>query len=597
MEKKGENTGKLLILGIPAALTVVFFLLTVLLKAPLFCLNDDLQLRDILAGRLGDSPDLHTVYMRAPLSFILSFFYRILPDLPWFGLFLCLCMAVCFYFLLRSVTQRLLPQAESAAKTSPEDAAAPLKTGGSAEEASVKPWIPWSVAAGLLLLTAIYLLYLKPVLIMPHYTLVAAVCGATSLWLLLQKKASGGRGFDIPAFILLLLCEQIRSQVFVMLLPFAAAVLLLRFLSGKGQEERRVFRKKLLIFAAVWLVLFLCHKLAYLSYPWPEYLELNDARTELYDYSGVWESDTAKEYYKKTVMRTEAALPLYLNYDLLPDENARAEGLSALAAYREPSRDLSTAEKLKNVLYELRVRSLSPEKGEVLYAWPYLFTVLAGLVFFGLKKKRIPFLALCGGLCLHFGLYAYLLWNGRVPERVTVSLYLIGTLYAAGLLIMERDKRLQTALLASAAAVFLLASVFTDTHEAYDKQITVNQTDDVVYSYMAEHPDTLFLLETYATVNRTVPVFKESGIGNVLLMGGWQYGSPLQEEKLKRFAYEDRSELFTKGGACVVFREGEGLTPEELEAFLEERYPEGARLKEETRLSAEDAAFLIYKLE
>ena len=578
MEKTAEKKGRLLLFGLPAIPAALFFLLPLLIKSPLFCLNDDLQLRDILSGKLGGSPDLHAVYMRAPLSFLLSLLYRILPSVPWFGAFLCLCMAGCFYFLFCGAAFRFPLQARSK------------------EEEGKAALFP--ALSGVLLLCALCLLFLLPVLIMPHYTLVAACCGATGLWLLLRKKEDESRSLDIPAFVLLILCDQIRSQVFLMLLPFAAAVVLLRLcFDGAEKEEKRLFLKKLVVSAVLWLVLLCVHKCAYLSYPWAEYLRLNDARTKLYDYSGVWESDAAKEYYEKNGMRTETTLPLYLNYDLLPDGDARTERLSALALYREESRNPQGLQKVKNVLYELRVRTLSPDRGEIVYAWPYLFTALAGLVFFALKKRWIPLLALLGGLCLHFGLYAYLLWNGRAPERVTVSLYLIGTVYAAGLLLREHAGRLGTALAGAAAAALFAASFFSGSMEDYDRQITVNQTDDVLYSYMAEHADTLFLLETYATVDRTTPVLREDGSGNVLLMGGWQYGSPLQEETFGRFGYTEREELFAPGGANIVFREGVGLEPEELEAFLEERYPEGGRLKLLERLEAPDATFLIYGME
>ncbi len=121
----------------------------------------------------------------------------------------------------------------------------------------------------------------------------------------------------------------------------------------------------------------------------------------------------------------------------------------------------------------------------------------------------------------------------------------------------------------------------------------------MVYSYMAEHPQELFLLETYATVYHTAPVLSEGdGAENALLMGGWQYGSPLQERMWTAFGYEDRESLFKKAGARLVFREDTGLTPAELQAYLDARYKDRAlKLKEEARLDAGEGHFLIYTLE
>lgn len=578
-EKKEEGSGtekgreKLFFLGLPLLLSFLFFLIPLIICPPLFCLNDDLQIRDILSGVLGGAPDLHTVYMRAPLSFILSLLYRILPAFPWFGAFLCAALFVSFFFLLRSVLRRLSEDKEAL----------------------------WSVAAALLLFTAWFLLFLCPVLILPHYTVVAAFCGASGLWLFLQSKER----LSVPAFVLLILCDQIRSQVFLMLLPFLLTAVLLRFLElrGKaaeeGKTEKRSLLRRSLYFAGCFLLLFLLHKAAYLPAEWSAYLELNEARTELYDYSGVWESDAAKEYYERCGMRTESALPVYLNYDLLADEDARTERLKTLAVYTEGAGARSAAERLKNTLYELKERNLNPSKGETHHAWPLLLSALAAFVFFLIRKRYLPLIALCGGMVLHFGLYGYLLWNGRTPERVTVSLYLITGFFTAALVFREKAGKEHLIVLASLMLFYFAGSIFVHPVEDYRKQITVNKEDDVVYSYMAEHPQELFLLETYATVYHTAPVLSEGdGAENALLMGGWQYGSPLQERKWKAFGYEERGSLFTVAGVRLVFREDLGLSPAQLQAFLDARYGDGAlKLREETRLDAGEDRFLIYVTE
>ena len=570
METKGGKKERLLIIGLPVLLSLLFFLLPLIFRQPLYCLNDDLQIAGILSGALSGSPDLHTVYVRAPLSFILSLLYRWIPSFPWFGAFLCFCIVLSFYLLLRSVFRELLEGNSAAIRT----------------------------AAGIFLMAAFYLLYFRTIFIMPHYTLVAAVCGAAGIWLLV----TGREGFT-PC-LLLILCDQIRSQVFLMLLPFALLAFALKLYGEKTDGSEGFLteeRKKLLhgfgVFCACFALLFGLHKAAYLTPVWAEYLKLNDARTELYDYAGVWESDTAKDYYERCGMDTETTLPLYLQYDLLPDEDARAERLSTLAIYREPGRSLSGIAKLKNVLYELKERSL---KTDAVYAWPMFLAMIAGLAL-ALAEKDLPSVLAAGaGICLHFGLYGYLLWNGRSPERVTVSLYLFGTMFAAGLSACRKKQKARIVTMAAMALGLLTASFFLHPGEDYREQITVNQTDDVLYSYMAEHSQELFLLETYATVYRTTTVAEEGKqAANVLLMGGWQYGSPLQEEKLARFGYEDRKALFAKGGAKIVFREGVGLSPDELGAFLEQRYPEGGRLTEEARLSSgeTDTTFLIYGME
>ena len=56
-------------------LTILPFAVITLIAPPIYILNDDLQIASVLSGAYSGAPDLHTVYMRAPLSFFLSLFF------------------------------------------------------------------------------------------------------------------------------------------------------------------------------------------------------------------------------------------------------------------------------------------------------------------------------------------------------------------------------------------------------------------------------------------------------------------------------------------------------------------------------------------
>ena len=145
-----------------------------------------------------------------------------------------------------------------------------------------------------------------------------------------------------------------------------------------------------------------------------------------------------------------------------------------------------------------------------------------------------------------------------------------------GLLIGKREEKYKKAAMAILAVVSILALVFTvkdfiDVGD-YETQLAVNKDDDVLYSYMEEHGEELFFLETYATVNRTKYVLstKKSEPFNCMLMGGWLYGSPLQKQKLSAFGYNSATEAIGLGrGVQFAFRNGTGLDPCDLQDFLE----------------------------
>ena len=523
----------------------------------IFILNDDLQIEDILSGAAGGSPDCHTVYMRAGLSFVLSLLYRIEPDVPWFGLFLWACLIAALAVIFHSVYR-----GKSGIKGS-------------------------CVAVGL------FLLFFPSLFLTPHYTVVAAACGAAALFSA-GNLAAEGRELKlkdlIPAVVMLKLCDAIRPQVFLMLAPLCLiAFVYLCIRAGKKSLKPVLTAAGML--ASAWLVFAGVHALAYSAPEWKEYLALNDARTDLYDYTGVWESDAAKEYYRGLGV-SGAELPLYLNYSLLADEEADAERFSSMAAWVEPGRTLKGREALSAAVWNLRHKCFSED---LPYSAVFLLVFAACLVMMIMKKELWGSLAAIAAAGLHILLYLYLLYRGRAPERVTLSLYMAGTAWLAGLLAgAETDKKKEIVPAAVAAAVLAAAAVFIHPFKAAGEQRAVNIDTYVLYSYMAEKPEEIFLLDTYAAVDRTRGTFEHEETPNVVTLGGWIYGSPLQEHRLEALGIGDAEKLLTDTRCRFVVREGVGLEVEELNAFLAERYGDCAPFREEYRLTSGAVRYIIY---
>ena len=58
------------------AVTAVPFVILLLAAPPLYGMNDDLQIASVLSGAYSGTPDLHTVYLRAPLSFFFNYMLK-----------------------------------------------------------------------------------------------------------------------------------------------------------------------------------------------------------------------------------------------------------------------------------------------------------------------------------------------------------------------------------------------------------------------------------------------------------------------------------------------------------------------------------------
>ena len=132
---------RLVTLIVPAVLTLLFFIIPLFMGTPVYALNDDIQIRDILSGVYSGSPDLHTVYMGAVLSGILALLYTVIPFIPWYGSFLCAAPAAVFFIVCF-----LIMRSDKAA------------------------FIRFLLIA---MMSGLYLWFLYPAYIMPHYTLAA----------------------------------------------------------------------------------------------------------------------------------------------------------------------------------------------------------------------------------------------------------------------------------------------------------------------------------------------------------------------------------------------------------------------------------------
>ena len=64
-------------------------------------LNDDVLIKDILAGVYTGEPEGHNIQMHWPISVLISLFYRVAGDLPWYGMFLCFCHFGGIFLIIR----------------------------------------------------------------------------------------------------------------------------------------------------------------------------------------------------------------------------------------------------------------------------------------------------------------------------------------------------------------------------------------------------------------------------------------------------------------------------------------------------------------
>ncbi len=571
--------------------TIALFAFLAICFDMLYCLNDDLMIQSILSGAYSGVPSKNSVYLASPLSDLLSGFYQGMPNIPWLGLFFAFCYFVCF--------GTILYQSMMLTKTKKE------------------MWV--TVVLSFLFFFAVLL----DGYLMLHYTVVAAVMGGTGLFLLFtvsaepikldisgkeeEKEKKNRNKVVILAVVFLLFCFLIRSKVFYLMLPFLAVTGLSLLLEQNGKKAMELVRSILpaiLFFGFCFAVFWGIGQVMYQKGEWKSYSDYNDARTEVYDYVGIHQSKEALSYYESLGI-TEEEIALYLSYNVLLEENNSTERMQQLASYKAEAQS-SPMDRIKEALITYKARTLQlPNDTPYQYIALVLYGIVPGICILKKEYRQMIPVFLCG--VFRSVLWIYLIYNGRYPERVTMSIFIMEFAVLFGILMRrmhckkEKEetvvvKNVGLLVLVILALVFLWGGAVSGKKamEKQELQLAINSREQVIYDYMEAHPEAFYLLDVYATVNRTEYALRDyhGGYENYLLLGGWMTESPLTKAKLEREGYANAMEAFTLGeNVYLVVKRGTGRTIE----VLCDRYQwEAERLLLIEEVEAQDVIFEIY---
>jgi len=463
-----------------------------------YSLNDDIAIRDILSGIYTGRPDGHAIYMKYPLTGLISLLYRIAGAIPWYSLV----MAVLLLLGIGAVILGIL-----------------RKTKG--EDGAVR-------GIALLLGGTLGVVFVVPVFLNIHYTVVAALLAAGALlWMAIRDA------WIVP-LILWLLCYCVRSQVFYLALPFLGVVILWRVLSEKRENLLR-----LLLSLVGGIVLFTgIDRVMYGSEEWRDYLHYNEVRTRLYDYEGLLPFEAYEDIYEECGISREQ-YRLMQEYGLMLDDSLNADLLEKLANATKKVGAGSNLQKayLRNVLVEYQYHLLHTDR-------PYNAIVLICYVMLGillLASKKWWHVLLLGATFLgRSAIWLYLIWRGRFPDRVIVSLYAIELFMLVGfivdLLVLRKRRYLRWVSLAGGTAL-LLCGIFL-THGAYKEggiQLEKQKEWEALVAYCKVEEDSFYLLDVYSVVPYTDRVWTgQRKPSNLCMAGGWLTDSPLWREKISQ---------------------------------------------------------------
>lgn len=522
-------------------------------------LNDDVLMKDILAGIYTGEPEGHNIQMLWLVSAFISFFYRIMRSVPWYGIFLCTCHFGGFFLILKRslrFCRTLLGKLTVALTES-------------------------------LLFGALFLEHL----VFAQYTVTCTFLGAAAAFLFyttditLERKAFIQK--NIPVILLVSAAYLIRSEMLLLVLPMICVAG-----AAKWGSEDKLFTKD---HAAKYLTIIgmilaglavgqLTHMAAYGSKEWRTFTEFFDNRTELYDFQEIPSYEENQTFYE-SIGLSESEKILLDNYNFGMDEEIDAAMVGRIAGYAGENRSAEKPfwsklpEKIKDYIYRF-TRGRGSAGSD--YPWNYMVILGYMAVFFtaipGRRGKESAYLkgilGISWKLIFLFGvrtaLWMYILMRERAPERITHSLYLMEFCILAAMLFVQCDEILHTktkkiccALALAGLGIMALMALPGSIRAVSEKQAQreeVNRLYRSLYQYLAneENKDHFYLIDVYSSVAYDSVPYSEKmfadvdpSMDNYDIMGGWACKSPLQKKKLAAFridnmeqALRDREDVY-----------------------------------------------------
>lgn len=551
------------------------------LAAPVYYLNDDTTIRYILSGACTGIPDSHAVQMGYPLTWLLAGLYRITDKLrifvPWFDLFMAGCV------LLSGVGILI----------------------GCWEAAGEK-----KILRRLILMltgTAFFMGMFLPNYLYMHYTIVAAMLAGSALFLWVS-----GYGWGLP-LCLLGLCYLVRTEVFLLAMPFLLVAVLEELLRDTGLWESDRgwtgrFRsalgrqwRPLLILALMVAVFWGIDRVGYKSQDWQKYWQYFDNRVKLYDYTDFPSTDRYGEYYEQLGLDWGQYQVLF-HYDTILDQSIDEQVLEQVeSGINGLKGSVPAGQRVRQCLkeYYLHMRYDGRAYGLVWAGCCGLLLIL--LAVYRNWGKLLLLAALELGRSL---IWLFLIARGRFPERIWITLYLIEIGLLLGMLLREcvgcdktrsagRKKWLPAAAMVLCLALVGGAAPVQLRHTV--QRVAQQQEKQEQWNLLADSLDEqyLYLMDVYSAVAYAGEVYGRDD-GHILLLGGWLAQSPLVRQRLAVYDAEDGVQALRHEQVRLLVEGGRDISW--LEAYLEQRLGAVELQAQDYVVCGEDLAFVIYRL-
>lgn len=489
-------------------------------------LNDDLVMKDIVAGVYTGIPNGHNIQMLYPISVLISIAYRLIRPIPWYGIFILICQFGCLFLIAGRI-------------------------------ASYFKAI-WSKCLAVLVELVLIGAFFLYEFVFTQYTVTAAILGATAVFLLYTTKQElHWKDFikqNIISILLVILAYQIRTEMLLLLFPIICVVGICKWANEEHIVTKENLKKYLILIGAILAGMLLSqgiNKIAYGSQEWASFLSFFDSRTQLYDFQTIPEFNENRAFYEGIGLK-QSEQQLLENYNFGFDNKINVDTMKATAAYAKANQQEGQTlashlkENIKTYLY--MVFSDHNEKLPWISFIILIYILLFLLAFIGREYSflwKLPFLAFVRSIS-----WLYIIHLNRFPPRITHSLYFVELLVLCGMILelrkevrvrLEEHNNMLSRILLEVPFIMIciLSVIYLPTgvkyvQTEYDRREVVNEEYLALQTYCADHADQVYLMDVYSTVAYSEKMFRSSKnlLANYEYLGGWVSKSPIDRDKL-----------------------------------------------------------------
>lgn len=498
---------------------------------------DDRSMMEIVSGQYLGVPDPHTIFLGHWYSVFLAALYTAVPNMDWYALCFLALQAMCMCLI---VYRLLCFRDEKRGK-----------------------------AACIIFSFLVFIAFGLQATVQISFTTTAAVLGVTAVfWYAMTEKICAKEVFLL--FVLLFLTSQVRFDIFCMTVPVCAVLWIFR-VAVQGQRERIQFFLPAAALA-VFVLAMLGNLAGYGSAEWRAYKSYDNSRTAIYDFPDYTfpEYEGAEELYSSVGIETKSRARTLINYNYTADDQITPEFFrDYIEAYQKM---YSSEQTVVQRLIQSVKDYLKGVRDNRFYMQHLLgLAMYAGLVILAFWKKEWGLLGktLCTG-GIQGIMWIYLLYKGRIPDRVIYSMNLM-LLVTAFLLWREIFPRISLPGAARKAGVVAcmfvlcyLAGAQTAKFRGKNQELSRwNQNIELLKEYCMEHPDNFYFndVTSLAFTTYNVRLWRDQPyVMNYMSLGDWMSFSPIWKKKLEQEGIESVKEaLYGRNNVYLICSFDKGL--------------------------------------